>query len=95
MDISKNIQRQGDIIPGHRPGKPTSDYLSMILKRLTLFGAVFLALLAVIPTLFTKLTSLTSVFSATGLLIMVSVALETAQLLEAQMMLRHYKGFLN
>ena len=95
VDISKNIQRQGGIIPGHRPGKPTSDYLSLILKRLTLFGAVFLALLAVIPTLFTKLTSLTSVFSATGLLIMVSVALETAQLLEAQMMLRHYKGFLN
>ena len=64
-------------------------------SKLTLFGAVFLAILAVIPTLFTKVTKLTSTFSATGLLIMVSVALETAQLLEAQMMMRHYKGFLN
>ena len=95
VDVSKNIQQYGGFIPGLRPGKPTSDYLSRILSKLTLFGAVFLAILAVIPTLFTKVTKLTSTFSATGLLIMVSVALETAQLLEAQMMMRHYKGFLN
>ena len=95
VDVSKNIQQYGGFIPGIRPGKPTSDYLCRILSKLTLFGAVFLAILAVIPTLFTKVTKLTSTFSATGLLIMVSVALETAQLLEAQMMMRHYKGFLN
>ena len=95
IDVSKNIQQYGGFIPGIRAGKPTSDYLNKILVRLTLFGAVFLAILAVIPTLFTKITSLTSTFSATGLLIMVSTALETAQLLEAQMMMRHYKGFLN
>ena len=95
VDVSKNIQQYGGFIPGIRPGKPTSDYLSRILTKLTLFGAVFLAILAVIPTLFTQITKLTSTFSATGLLIMVSVALETAQLLEAQMMMRHYKGFLN
>lgn len=96
VDVSKNIQQYGGFIPRDPlPGKPTSDYLSRILSKLTLFGAVFLAILAVIPTLFTKVTKLTSTFSATGLLIMVSVALETAQLLEAQMMMRHYKGFLN
>lgn len=95
VDVSKNIQQYGGFIPGIRPGKSTSDYLNRILIRLTLFGAIFLAILAVIPTLFTTLTKITSSFSATGLLIMVSVALETAQLLEAQMMMRHYKGFLN
>ena len=95
IEVSKNIQQYGGFIPGIRPGKPTSDYFSRILKKLTLFGAIFLAILAVIPTLFTKITQLTSPFSATGLLIMVSTALETAQVLEAQMMMRHYKGFLN
>ena len=93
--MANNMKNNGGFIPGIRPGKPTSDYFSRILKKLTLFGAIFLAILAVIPTLFTKITQLTSPFSATGLLIMVSTALETAQVLEAQMMMRHYKGFLN
>mgnify|MGYP002564005918 CR=1 FL=1 len=95
VQIANDLKKNNGAIPGYRPGKPTSDYLSRIFSKLTLFGAVFLAILAVIPTLFTKVTKLTSTFSATGLLIMVSVALETAQLLEAQMMMRHYKGFLN
>ena len=94
IDVSKNIQQYGGFIPGIRPGKPTSDYLASILSRLTLFGALFLALVAAVPTLFSKLLGSTSAFGATSLLIMVSVALETAKTLEAQMMMRHYKGFL-
>ena len=94
VDVSKNMQQYGGFIPGIRPGKPTSDYLASILSRLTLFGAVFLALVAAVPTLFSTMLGSTSVFGATSLLIMVSVALETAKTLEAQMMMRHYKGFL-
>ncbi len=94
VDVSKNIQQYGGFIPGIRPGKPTSDYLAKILSRLTLFGAIFLALVAAVPTLFTRLIGSTSAFSATGLLILVSTALETAKAIEAQMMMRHYKGFL-
>ncbi|MGI6665255.1 MAG: preprotein translocase subunit SecY [Christensenellaceae bacterium] len=93
VDVSKNIQQYGGFVPGIRPGKPTSDYLAKILSRLTLFGAVFLALIAAVPTLLQTLGG-TSAFTATGLLIMVNVALETAKSLEAQMMMRHYKGFL-
>ena len=94
VDVSKNMQQYGGFIPGIRPGKPTSDYLASILSRLTLFGAVVLALVAAVPTLFSTMLGSTSVFGATSLLIMVSVALETARTLEAQMMMRHYKGFL-
>lgn len=97
-DISKNIQQYGGFLPGIRPGKPTSDYLSRINNRLTLFGALFLAILAVIPTfLFQwigKDIGMTSAFSATGLLIVVSVALEFDKQLQQQIMMRHYKGFL-
>ena len=93
IDVSKNIQQYGGFIPGIRPGRPTSDYLAKILSRITLFGAIFLSLMAAVPTLFTVVSG-ASVFGATSLLIMVSVALETSRQLESQMMMRHYKGFL-
>lgn len=93
IDISKNIQQYGGFIPGIRPGKPTSDYLTRILSKITFFGAVFLAFIAAIPTLFSAV-GLTNVFSATSLMIMISVALETVETLESQMMMRHYRGFL-
>ncbi|WP_066645851.1 preprotein translocase subunit SecY [Christensenella timonensis] len=95
VDVSKNLQQNGGFIPGIRPGKPTSDYLAKILSRITLFGAVFLALVAAVPTFFTFMTGVASVFGATSVLIMVSVALETTKQLESQMMMRHYKGFLS
>lgn len=95
VDVSKNLQQNGGFIPGIRPGKPTSDYLARILSRITLFGAIFLALVATLPTLFTTMTQMSSPFGATSILIMVSVALETTKQLESQMMMRHYKGFLN
>ena len=97
-DVSKNIQQYGGFIPGIRPGKPTSDYLKRINNRITLFGAIFLALICIIPTflfnLIGKDIGLANAFSATGLLIIVSVALEFNKALESQIMMRHYKGFL-
>lgn len=95
-DISRSIQQNGGFIPGTRPGKPTTDYLKRVSNRITLFGAVYLALVALIPSLVFKAINptLTSAFSATGLLIVVSVALEFNQALESQIMMKNYKGFL-
>ena len=95
-DISKSIQGNGGFIPGTRPGKPTADYLRKISNRITLFGAIFLAIVALVPSLAFRAvsSSLINVFSATGLLIVVSVALEFNQALEAQIMMKNYKGFL-
>ncbi len=97
-DVSKNIQQYGGFIPGIRPGKPTSDYLKRINNRITMFGAIFLSIICVIPTfLFNVIGNdigLSNAFSATGLLIVVSVALEFNKSLESQIMMRHYKGFL-
>ncbi len=95
VDVSKNLQQNGGFIPGIRPGKPTSDYLAKILSRITLFGAIFLAIVAAVPSFFQFTTGVESIFGATSLLIMVNVALETTKQLESQMMMRHYKGFLN
>ncbi len=95
-DISKSIQGNGGFIPGYRPGKPTADYLKKVSNRITLFGAIFLAVVALVPSLIFKAidSSLVSVFSATGLLIIVSVALEFDQALQSQIMMKNYKGFL-
>jgi preprotein translocase subunit SecY len=93
-DVAKNMQQNGGFIPGIRAGKPTSDYLAKILVRITLFGALFLALVATIPTGLSAIAGFRSAFGATSLLIMVSVSLETTRQLESQMMMRHYKGFL-
>lgn len=95
-DISKSIQGNGGFIPGYRPGKPTADYLKRTSNRITLFGAIFLAVVALVPTLIFKAINigLMNVFSATGLLIVVSVALEFDQALQSQIMMKNYKGFL-
>ena len=95
--ISRQIQQNGGFIPGIRPGKPTAQYLDGINKKITLFGAIFLAFMALIPTLlFTGigLGGLNSAFSATGMLIVVSVALEFDKQLDAQLMMKNYRGFL-
>jgi preprotein translocase subunit SecY len=94
VDVAKNIQQNGGFIPGIRAGKPTSDYLQKILMRVTLFGAVFLALVATVPSIFTSMVGQKTSLGATSLLIMVSVALETTRQLESHLMMRHYKGFL-
>jgi len=95
--ISRQIQQNGGFIPGIRPGKPTAQYLDGINKKITLFGAIFLAFMALIPTLlFTGIGvgGLNTAFSATGMLIVVSVALEFDKQLEAQLMMKNYRGFL-
>lgn len=94
VDISKNIQQNGGMIPGIRQGKPTSDFISKISKRITLFGALFLAILATLPTLIYTAFGINLPFAASSLLIAVSVAMETTRELESQMLMRHYKGFL-
>ncbi|MBQ7678901.1 MAG: preprotein translocase subunit SecY [Butyrivibrio sp.] len=94
VEISKNMQQNGGIIPGIRQGKATSDYLSKVSSRLTLFSALFLAVLATIPTLLTRLFGISAPFGASSVLIAVSVAIETIRQVEAQMVIRHHKGFL-
>lgn len=97
-DVARNIQQYGGFIPGIRPGRPTSEYLSRISKRLTLFGAIFLAFIAIVPSIIFAIVlptaTLVNAFSATGLLIVVSVALEFDKQLESQLMMKQYKGFL-
>ena len=95
VEVSKNIQQYGGFIPGIRPGKPTSDYLAKISSRLTMFGGLFLAALAALPGLIAGLVGTNIMaLTATGILISVSVALETSKQLESQLLMRHYKGFL-
>ncbi len=95
-DVSKSIQQNGGFIQGIRPGKPTAQYLKRINNRITLFGAIFLTLVAFIPSLvFSFVTvDLINVFSTTGILIIVSVALEFDKQLQSQIMMKNYKGFL-
>lgn len=95
-DVSKSIQQNGGFIQGIRPGKPTAQYLKKINNRITLFGAIFLTLVAFIPSLIFSLVTvdLINVFSTTGILIVVSVALEFDKQLQSQIMMKNYKGFL-
>lgn len=102
-DVSKTIQQNGGFIQGIRPGRPTADYLKKISNRITLFGAIYLSLVAFIPSIISliavsiigvKDTALLSVFSTTGILIVVSVALELDKQLSSQLMMKNYKGFL-
>ena len=93
-DISKNMQQNGGIIPGIRQGRATTEYLARTSSRLTLFSALFLAVLATIPTIITRLFGVSTPFAASSVLIAVSVGIETIRQIEAQMVMRHHKGFL-
>lgn len=92
-EVSNNIKKNGGFIPGIRAGKPTAEYLSSIMKKLTLFGGMFLSLIAILPMLL-SFTKLNITFGGTSILIVVGVALETVQQLESRLVMRHYKGFL-
>lgn len=92
-EVSNNIKKNGGFIPGIRAGKPTTDYLASILSKLTWFGGLFLSLIAILPMLM-KNTGFNIAFGGTSILIVVGVALETVQQLESQLVMRHYKGFL-
>ncbi len=98
-DVSLNIQQHGGFIPGIRPGKPTTDYLKKVSNRITLFGAIFLAFIALVPSVLFSAVATTSVgllnsFTATGMLIVVSVAIEFREQLEAQLMMKRHKNIL-
>lgn len=95
VEYAKNIQSQGGFIPGIRPGKPTSDYLGKVVSRINLIGGVALAILTTMPLLLEHFSNLRVGFTGTGIIIVVGVALETVKQIEAQMTMRHYKGFLN
>lgn len=94
--VAENLQKQGGYIPGIRPGKNTQEFITKVLYRLTIVGALFLSLIAILPTLFIKFADLPSSaqIGGTGLLIIVGVALETMKQLESQLVKRHYKGFI-
>ena len=93
VEVANNLQKNGGFIPGIRAGKPTSDYLAVVLNKISLFGSIFLAIIAVLPIL-TQFVGLQISFGGTAILIVVGVALESVRQLESQMLIRHYKGFL-
>lgn len=92
-EISSNIKKNGGFIPGIRTGKSTTEYLSSVISKLTIFGGLFLAIIAILPMLL-RFTSVDLAFGGTSILIIVGVALETMQQLESQVVMKHYKGFL-
>ena len=94
VDVAENIKKNGGFIPGLRPGRPTSDYISKVMSRITLFGAIFLAAIAVLPAIIMGLTGLELYFGGTALLIVVGVALDTMKQLEASLLMRSYEGFM-
>lgn len=94
VEVANNIKKNGGFIPGIRPGRPTSEYLSRTLNRITLAGALFLAVIAVMPSIILNFTDLQFRFGGTALLIAIGVSLETMKQIEAQMVMRHYQGFL-
>ncbi len=95
MDLARTLQRQGGFIPGVRPGKPTTDYLNQVINHITWAGALFLALVAVMPFMARELTDVAVLtLSSTGMLIVVGVALDTMKQIEAQLTMRRYEGFL-
>ena len=93
-EVSNNIKKNGGFIPGIRAGKPTTEYLSSIISKLTWFGGLYLAIIAIIPMLVRFIPNVDLAFGGTSILIVVGVALETIQQLESQLVMRHYKGFL-
>ncbi len=95
IEISNNMKRQGGFIPGIRPGKPTTEYLSKILNRIVFIGAVGLIIVCVIPIIFNGLFGANVSFGGTSIIIIVGVVLETIKQVESQMLVRNYKGFLN
>lgn len=95
VEMANNLRKNGGAVPGIRPGKPTSDFISKILSRITLMGAVFLSVLAILPIIIGSVGGINISLGGTSVLIMVGVALDTVKNVESQMMMRHYKGFLD
>ena len=102
IEVANNLKKNGGFVPGFRPGKPTADFIHKVLGKITLFGAIYLAIIALLPIITSNIINLASgsqmgrslSIGGTSIIIVVGVALETVKALEAQMLMRHYKGFL-
>ncbi len=95
IEIANNMKKNGGFIPGYRPGKATSDYITKVLNRITWFGGFFLAIVTIAPIILGNITNIPGIwFGGTAVLILVGVALDTVKAVESQMLMRHYKGFL-
>ena len=94
IEIAKNLRKNSGAIPGIRPGKPTSDFISKVLSKITFVGAIFLGIIAIFPIIFTNISGINVAIGGTSILIVVGVALETMRTLESQITMRHHKGFL-
>ena len=96
VEIANNLKKNGGFVPGFRPGKPTSDFIQKVLNKITLFGALYLGVVAILPLIIGKIVNVSALsIGGTSVIIVVGVALETVQALESQMLMRQYKGFLN
>lgn len=95
IEVANNLKKNGGFIPGFRPGKPTADFISKVLNKITMFGALYLSVVALAPIITGNILGVTSLaIGGTSVIIVVGVALETVKSMEAQMLMRHYKGFL-
>ncbi|RKI70094.1 preprotein translocase subunit SecY [bacterium 1xD42-67] len=95
IEVANNLKKNGGFIPGLRPGKPTADFLTKVLSKITMFGALYLSVIAIVPIITGNLVGYSSLaIGGTSVIIVVGVALETVKQMEAQMLMRHYKGFL-
>ena len=96
VEIANNLKQNGGFIPGFRPGRPTAEFIQKVIMKITLFGALYLAVVALLPILLGNIVGISSLsIGGTSIIIVVGVALETVKALEAQMLMRHYKGFLD
>ncbi len=95
VEVANNLKKNGGFIPGYRPGRPTAEFIGKVLNRITLFGSLYLAVIAILPIITGNIVGMRSLgIGGTSIIIVVSVALETSKALEAQMLMRNYKGFL-
>ena len=95
VEISNNLKKNGGFIPGFRPGKPTADFIRKVLNKVTMFGAIYLGIVAILPLIIGKIVDQAALsIGGTSVIIVVGVALETVQALESQMLMRQYRGFL-
>ena len=95
VEMANNLRKNSGVIPGIRPGKPTSDFISKIISKVTLMGAFFLGVMAILPIIVGSIGGINVSLGGTSILILVGVALDTVKSIESQMMMRYYKGFLD
>ena len=95
IEVANNLKKNGGFVPGFRPGRPTAEFLGKVLNRLTFFGAIYLGIVAILPIIVENITGITNIsVGGTSVIIVCGVALETVKMIENQMLMRHYKGFL-